>query len=80
MPQCPSAVNATYRLLSRRLIFIVVVTQLHGIAHVGQTHAERRCFALSCFTVAVTALGSTDGPNTLASVGYSWGLVAVFDN
>jgi hypothetical protein len=32
---------STYRLLPRSLILVVLIPQLHGIAHIGHTYTER---------------------------------------
>jgi hypothetical protein len=66
----------TYRLLTRSLI-LVLVSQLHRIAHVGHADAERRCLAFSCVSISVTALGTTAGPNALPAIGNARCVVAL---
>jgi hypothetical protein len=70
----------TYRLLSRSLVLVVLVSQLHCIAHIGHTYTKRRCFAFPNFLSSVTALGTTAGPDTLPAIGDSRCLVALLDS
>jgi len=58
----------TYRLLAWSFV-LVVVSQLHGIAHVGHADAEWRGFTFPYISTSVTALGTTAGPNTLPAIG-----------
>lgn len=58
----------TYRLLARGLV-LVVVSQLHGIAHVGHADTEWRGLAFPYISTSVTALGTTAGPDTLPAIG-----------
>ena len=59
----------TYRLLARGLVVVVVVSQLHGIAHAGHAHAQWRGFAFPCILASVTAQRTTAGPDTLPAIG-----------
>jgi hypothetical protein len=70
----------TYRLLPRSLVLVVLIPQLHGIAHIGHTYAKRRCLAFPHFLSSVTALGTTAGPDTLPAIGDSRCLVALLDS
>jgi len=58
----------TYRLLAWSFV-LVVVSQLHSIAHVGHADTEWRGFTLPYISTSVTALGTTAGPNTLPAIG-----------
>jgi hypothetical protein len=58
----------TYRLLAWSLV-LVLVPQLHRIAHVGHADAERRRLGFPYVSASVTALGTTAGPDTLPAIG-----------
>lgn len=66
----------TYRLLARGLV-LVVVSQLHCIAHVGHADTEWRRLAFSYISTSMSALRTTAGPDTLSAIGDTRCLVAL---
>ena len=66
----------TYRLLARGLV-LVVVSQLHSIAHVRHADTEWRRLAFSYISASVSALRTTAGPDTLPAIGDTRSLVAL---
>lgn len=58
----------TYRLLAWSLV-LVLVPQLHRIAHVSHADAEWRGLCLSYVSASVTALRTTAGADTLPAIG-----------